>query len=234
MKPSLQLKISQSLAMTPQLQQAIRLLQLSTLELQTEIQNALDSNMMLELDEGDEEETANHNGQTENNDIETGLQPKDDLNSPDIPEGLPVDAAWDDIYDTIAGHSLPGTDHAGEFYENQRQGAESLSDHLHWQLNLIPLSETDRAIAVTIIDMIDKDGYLTGSLEDILPLLNDEMDVDIEELNATLHLIQNMEPAGVGARDLQECLALQLSQQNADTPWLRQAREIVTGHMDLL
>ncbi|MEX2353320.1 MAG: RNA polymerase factor sigma-54, partial [Gammaproteobacteria bacterium] len=145
-----------------------------------------------------------------------------------------VDAAWDDIYDTIAGHSPPGTDYAGEYYENQRQGAESLSDHLHWQLNLIPLSETDRAIAVTIIDMIDKDGYLTGSLEDILPLLNDEMEVDLEELNATLHLIQNMEPAGVGARDLQECLALQLSQQNPDTPWLSQAREIVARHMDPL
>jgi len=233
MKPSLQLKISQNLAMTPQLQQAIRLLQLSSLELQAEIQNALDSNMMLEIDEGEDDESPGELS-TETADSEPELQINESLSNTEIPEGLPVDAAWDDIYDANSGHSTPGIGNHNDYLENQSLRQKSLSDHLHWQLNLIPLCETDRAIALTIVDMLDKDGYLTGPLEDILPHIQQELDVDIDELNAILHLIQSLEPAGVGARDLKECLQLQLAQISGDTPWLNEANEILCHHMGLL
>lgn len=238
MKPSLQLKISQNLSMTPQLQQAIRLLQLSSLELQTEIQTALDSNMMLELDEGEDDDISV--GQVEPPEAPeatesvTGLQLKEDINTEDVPEDLPVDAAWDDVYDFSANHTSSSTEQLYDYFENQDRGGKSLAEHLRWQLNLIPICETDRAIAITIIDMLDKDGYLTGPLEDILPQLKEEMDVDIEELTAMLHLIQAMDPPGVAARDLRECLILQLAQYNAHTPWVDEARHLVKDHMALL
>jgi len=237
MKPSLQLKISQNLAMTPQLQQAIRLLQLSSLELQAEIQNALDSNMMLEIDEEQEDisEQLNRADQpAESTDIGPELQLKEDISSADVPEDLPVDAVWDDIYDISTSLTSSGSDNSNDYFENQDRGNKSLAEHLRWQLNLIPVCDTDRAIAITIIDMLDKDGYLSETLEDILPQLQEEMDVDLDELEAMLHLIQALEPAGVGARNLQECLKLQLGQYKMDAAWLTEARELVNNHMDLL
>jgi RNA polymerase sigma-54 factor len=118
--------------------------------------------------------------------------------------------------------------------ENREIKELSLADHLLWQLNLMPLCENDKAIAITIIDVLDKDGYLTCTLEDILPMLNDEMGAGIDELKAVLRLIQTMEPTGIGSRDLKECLALQLAQYKLDTPWLEEAKHLVTTHMDLL
>lgn len=237
MKPSLQLKISQNLAMTPQLQQAIRLLQLSSVELQVEIQNALDSNMMLEIDESDDdliEEIIPEVQPSQSLQTEPELQLKEDINSTDVPEDLPVDAEWEDIYDISSLYTSSGSENNGDYFENQERGNKSLGDHLRWQLNLIPLSENDRAIAITIIDMLDKDGYLTGSLEDILPQLQEEMGADLDELEAMLHLIQTLEPAGVGARNLQECLKLQLAQYNEETPCLNEAKTLVNNHMHLL
>jgi len=237
MKPSLQLKISQNLAMTPQLQQAIRLLQLSSLELQVEIQNALDSNMMLEIDEGDDdviEETTPEIQPAQVLQTEAELQLKEDINSAEVPEDLPVDADWEDVYDISTLSSSSGSENNGDYFENQERGSKSLGDHLRWQLNLVPLSDNDRAIAITIIDVLDQDGYLTGSLEDILPQLQEELNADIEELEAMLHLIQSLEPAGVGARNLQECLKLQLAQRHEQTPCLVEAKMLVNQHMDLL
>jgi RNA polymerase sigma-54 factor len=236
MKPSLQLKLSQSLTMTPQLQQAIRLLQLSSLELQTEIQNALDSNMMLEVDEGEAEEEAyvQETKAAASDDETSELELKDNIDNADIPDELPVDTAWDDIYDGNLGYDTGGPASGNEFLENREIRESTLADHLLWQLNLLPIGETDRAIAITIIDVLDKDGYLTCALEDILPMLDEEMDAGIEEVNAVLRLIQSMEPTGVGARDLKECLGLQLAQYSPATPWLDEARRLLQNHMDLL
>lgn len=237
MKPSLQLKLSQNLTMTPQLQQAIRLLQLSSLELHTEIQNALDSNMMLEVDDGEVEEEAYvaEAPAAKEETTETELELKDNIDNSEIPEELPVDTAWDDIYDGNLSYETHASGSGGnDFLENREVRESTLADHLRWQLNLMPIGEYDRAIAITIIDVLDKDGYLTCALEDILPMLDEEMDAGIEEVKAVLRLIQSMEPTGIGARDLKECLSLQLAQYSPDTPWLNEARHLVQNHMDLL
>jgi RNA polymerase sigma-54 factor len=233
MKPSLQLKLSQSLTMTPQLQQAIRLLQLSSMELQTEIQEALDSNMMLELAEEDAETAPAEEAAAEPDGEDGDAERETTVLEDDIPQDLPVDTGWDDIYDGALTFGRPGGD--GEYtFENQDTQEKTLSDHLLWQLNLTPTSETDRAIAVAIIDALDDDGYLTCPLEEIRDSLASDVKPEIEEVEAVLRLVQAMEPSGVGARDLRECLLLQLAQLPADTPWRSEAQEMVAQHLKLL
>ena len=241
MKHSLQLKLSQSLTMTPQLQQAIRLLQLSTLELHTEIQDALDSNMMLEL-----EEEAQNQGQAQGNGNEIrseGLNGDDesyfgstDTGTTDIPEELPIDSNWEDIYDgsTVYSGTQEPYEHSNpDLYSSHNQ---SLAEHLLWQLNLTPTTETDRAIATAVIDALDDDGYLKSTPEDLCEVLNRGLEepVELDEVKAMLRLVQSMEPAGVAARDLQECLYLQLCQLPTETSWLKQAKELVEKHFALL
>lgn len=221
--------------MTPQLQQAIRLLQLSSMELETEIQDALESNMMLELDEERVETGAASPEETTERD-EAGQEAfdlKDNLSSNIIPDDLPVDSAWEDIYDGNIGYTryqpveFPGI-------ENQDTQERSLRNHLLWQLNLTPVNETDKAIAVTIIDALDDDGRLTSTAEDILAILGDDMDVGLDEVEAVIRLVQSMEPVGVAARDLKECLSLQLAQCDPATMGLMTARELVSKHLQLL
>jgi RNA polymerase sigma-54 factor len=239
MKPSLQLKISQSLTMTPQLQQAIRLLQLSTVELQTEIQDALDSNMMLELDDGgDEIQDFPAELPVKAQDEMAELELKDDIDSPelsaDLTGDLPVDTAWDDVFDENISYSNSTSTGNSDYFENQKPRESTLSEHLLWQLNLIPISETDKTIAITIIDELDQDGYLQIPVEDVVPLLDEQLGAGPEEVMAVLRLVQMMEPAGIGARDLRECLLLQLAQFDRDTPWVDKAREAVNHYMHLL
>lgn len=240
MKQTLQLKLGQSLTMTPQLQQAIRLLQLSSMELQTEIQEALESNMMLELedDENDMPDVQEHDKTTEarNGDgTDSELDLKDGgTNNDEIPEDLPVDTVWDDIYDSnISYNSSPEVANYNG-YENQDSGEQTLKEHMLWQLNLTPTTETDKAIATAIIDAIDNDGYLACPLQDILELIDDDREIELDEVEATLHLVQAMEPAGIAARDLKECLLLQLDQYDAVTPWLVEAKALINNNLDLL
>jgi RNA polymerase sigma-54 factor len=232
MKQSLQLRIGQQLTMTPQLQQAIKLLQLSTLELQAEIQEALESNPMLEMeDENNSNEaqentdkeqidkegkkTTEDNGNTEEKDAIDAESSAMDINeNQEIPDDLPVDSAWDDIYDLTLTSSaaLGDDDKAREFLENQSGDKDGLVEYLEWQLQVTHMSDTDRAIAMAIIDAIDDDGYLKESIEDIHGGLVDELEIDLDEVQAVLHLIQHFDPVGVAARDLRECLLLQLEQ----------------------
>jgi RNA polymerase sigma-54 factor len=233
MKASLQLRVSHNLAMTPQLQQAIRLLQLSTAELQMEIQQALDSNMMLELDEGNENEqpdTYSERDALQNQDGEPGAAMVTEV-AEDIPEELPVDSVWDDIYDNSMVTGNASNSDAPQF-ENQRIDDGNLRNHLLWQLNLTPLGERDRLVAITIIDALDDDGYLGTSLIDIQESLQGELEID--EIEAVLHLVQALDPIGIAARDLRECLLLQLSQYDPATPWLDKARELIDKHLQLL
>ena len=226
MKQSLQLRLGQQLTMTPQLQQAIRLLQLSTLDLKQEIQEALDSNMMLETEEegaareelngsdgqltGEAQESARNEISSQQNDA---INEKEvNAESADIPQELAVDSGWDDVYESslppasgVSGHDKVDTD-----YLTQRRTARTLFDYLVWQLNLTPFNDTDRAIATTIIDGISEDGYLVMGLEEIVSGLSIE-EVGIEEVEAVLHRIQQFDPPGVGARDPRECLLLQLN-----------------------
>lgn len=219
--------------MTPQLQQAIRLLQLSSLELNLEIQGALDSNMMLELDEDDA--TDLQAGVPEPDDAElNGEEYPEAFAHESIPEELPVDTAWEDIYDAATHYSHDGG--PAEYYDQECQdhGERNLQRHLLSQLNLITLSVADKAIAIALIDAINDDGYLTLSLEEIRATLSADLDTEPEEIEAVLHLIQTLEPVGVGARDLAECLSLQLAQLEPGTAWLAEARTLVGRHIQLL
>ncbi|EEU2272130.1 RNA polymerase factor sigma-54 [Escherichia coli] len=227
MKQGLQLRLSQQLAMTPQLQQAIRLLQLSTLELQQELQQALESNPLLEqIDTHEEIDTR------ETQDSET-LDTADALEQKEMPEELPLDASWDTIYTAGTPSGTSGDYIDDELPVYQGETTQTLQDYLMWQVELTPFSDTDRAIATSIVDAVDDTGYLTVPLEDILESMGDE-EIDIDEVEAVLKRIQRFDPVGVAAKDLRDCLLLQLSQFDKTTPWLEEARLIISDHLDLL
>lgn len=255
MKASLQLKLGQSLTMTPQLQQAIRLLQLSTLDLQQEIQQALESNPMLETPEDEElAETQHENGldhdatsaehtdpeptDTTWDEAETGPDWASETEIPsDIPDDLPVDTAWDDVYQSAPASSARNDDENDHDFETRNSPTETLQDHLEWQLNLTPLTDRDRAIAHALLDSVDERGYMTSSIEEIHSGLVDETEDDpleLDEVEAVLHRLQHFDPAGVFCRNLQECLLIQLQQMPPETPWLPQARLVITHYINLL
>jgi RNA polymerase sigma-54 factor len=252
MKQSLQLKLGQHLTMTPQLQQAIRLLQLSSMELSAEIQEALESNLMLELADGagetydeagfDPPEAA---GADADADFESpfevgGGDPAESVEAPgvaeDIPEDLPVDGEWEDIFDSQTSATGNGRDGGSGDYERVSGSEPSLTEHLAWQLNLLPLSTTDRAIAIAIIDSLDRDGYLGADIDELCTTVcgSDEGAIEPDEVLAVLKLVQGLEPAGIAARDLRECLLLQLAQLPTPSKWLDAARKVLTDHMELL
>lgn len=227
MKQGLQLRLSQQLAMTPQIQQAIRLLQLSTLELQQELQQALESNPLLEqIDTHEEIDTR------ETQDSET-LDTADALEQKEMPEELPLDASWDTIYTAGTPSGTSGDYIDDELPVYQGETTQTLQDYLMWQVELTPFSDTDRAIATSIVDAVDDTGYLTVPLEDILESMGDE-EIDIDEVEAVLKRIQRFDPVGVAAKDLRDCLLIQLSQFDKTTPWLEEARLIISDHLDLL
>ena len=251
MKPTLQLKLGQSLTMTPQLQQAIRLLQLSTLELQSEIQQALEENPMLEQDEDnldanveaenernsaegqDAANTASKNeASAENDDPHIDME-----SSQEMPDDLAVDSNWEDTYDittATAPSSQQSSDSGNDFLENQSIEGDTLSEHLLWQLKNSQFSDNDLIIAIAIIDAINDDGYLTETIEEIYDGLKDELDIELDEVEAVLHRVQRFDPVGIAARTLQECLLLQLEQFDPQTPGLADVKTIIEHHLDLL
>lgn len=251
MKPSLQLKIGQQLTMTPQLQQAIKLLQLSTLDLQQEIQQALESNPMLDTLEEVEAESSipESSQQAELIDLSQNTTNKDkspqesEEPAPDgewqentLPEDLAVDTQWDDVYQSAGpATSAPAGDDSFFDIDSRNTRDETLQDHLMWQLNLTRMSDTDRLIGMAIVDAIDTNGRLTLTPEDILSGFNQENpDIELDEIVAVVHCVQQFDPPGVAAIDLQECLSIQLKQLSPDTPWLKEARLIVGKHLALL
>ena len=259
MKQSLQLKIGQQLTMTPQLQQAIRLLQLSTLDLQAEIQEALDTNPMLEVTEDTPEATSeqsdtNDASASPNDDVvdlsatsaenaksaekETADDATEDNWNSDIPEDLAVDTNWDDIYQSSAPASSAARTDDDMDFESRRTSDETLQDHLYWQLNLSPMSDLDREIATTIIDAIDVNGMLTQPIESIYEDFAARYeDIEEDEILAVLRRVQQFDPPGVGSRDVSECLLIQLRQIEAEhgtSPAIQNAKLLVTHYLDLL
>ncbi len=256
MKPTLQLQIGQHLAMTPQLQQAIRLLQLSTLELQQEIQEALDANPMLESTDDDSEpaekiddtpidyaaaeallarETADSDSGGEDGEGTAAL----DINTNEsMPDELPVDSLWEDVFSSGGNTPAGSSDDEDNPFESRNAAPETLADHLAWQLNLTPFSDLDRAIGYVILDGIDERGYLTISVEDILASVLDPEsppdEVELDEVEAVLHRIQQFDPPGVAARDLRECLLIQLRQLPETTTSRADAINIVRDYLELL
>jgi len=250
MKLSLQLKLGQQLTMTPQLQQAIRLLQLSTLDLQQEIHQAIESNPMLELIENSEEDEtftpADSSTTTDpkvatNAESGTTTQDNAELNSDDndwqndIPSDLGVDTHWDDIYPGTSSQSSSFDGDSSDF-ESRTSADGTLQDHLLWQLNLTHMSEKDSSIALAIIDAIDNNGMLTADLESICSGFDSDLEIEIDEILAVLHRIQQFDPIGVGYRNLSECLMLQLVQidspENAKA--VNNAKLVISEHIDLL
>lgn len=246
MKLSLQLKLGQQLTMTPQLQQAIRLLQLSTLDLQQEIHEALESNPMLEMEEenevSDSESIAerlngsDNPGSNETLNSTSGSSEKEDANWQDeIPNDLSVDSNWDDVYPNSTPAASSSWDNDQIDYEARNSAEETLQDHLLWQLNLTPMSETDEAIGMAIIDAIDANGMLTVDIESIHGGFDPEQ-VELDEVLAVLHRIQQFDPLGVGYRNLSECLLIQLGQiNNEEQPALiENTKLVIREHLGLL
>jgi len=215
MKQSIQLRFSQQLTMTPQLQQAIRLLQLSMSDLQQEIQEALDSNLMLE--NAEEAEHPNGYDQVRSMDetpetASVAAGPEQEVRPEDmpLPSELPVDVEWSDHYDSdpsSRGATAQAINELDIFARHSK--APTLRDHLLWQLNLSRLDEASLAVATAIVDAIDEDGYLTATPAELLETC-DDADLTPEELEVVLHRVQSLDPPGVGARDLRECLLIQL------------------------
>lgn len=239
MKQSLQLKLGQQLTMTPQLQQAIRLLQLSSLDLQQEIQDALDGNPLLEMDNDepehdsldslDEYNASEHKSTDDSNSLET----TEALNQQDIPEDLPTDSSWDDVYS--AGTSGKGSVNSDDDIVYQGETTESLQDYLTWQMQLSHFSDEDEAIGQAIIDAINDTGYLTQSLEEILEAVQGDFpEVTDAEVCMVLKRIQRFDPVGVGARTVGECLLIQLAQLCPSTPMREETIRVIRDHLDLL
>jgi RNA polymerase sigma-54 factor len=232
MKHSLQLRVSQQLTLTPQLQQSIRLLQLSTLELNQELETLLQDNPLLERVEPDSEE-ANTDPyfDSETAVAETAEAP---VAAPE-PETTPPESAdqSDSLWDETPGSYSQGDDEE----DDGQQGAactETLREHLQWQLNLLPLSERDKTMTMLLIDALDDFGYLQQDLGELATMLPLELEVDPVELDTALKHIQHMDPIGVGARSLSECLTLQLQALPPDTPGRAAALETAQHHLEIL
>lgn len=247
MKQSIQLKMGQHLTMTPQLQQAIKLLQLPTIELQNEIQQFLESNPMLETEEDIETATKTEEKkeavETETREVaEIDEAPASsseiDLANGDMTnEGIDNDWAddeWKMDYTSSTGSTKNNDDfNDRDIFANQSIEDASIQEHLKWQLNLTPMTDTDRAIGMAIIDSINDDGYLNDDLDAIYLALRKHVEIDMDEVETVLHRIQHFDPIGVAARTPEECLLLQLL-TFSDDPALPLAKKIVQEHLPLL
>ena len=250
MKPTLQLKLSQHLTLTPQLQQSIRLLQLSTLELNAEVERMLQENPLLEKDGEDEEGAAPESPAS----TTTGTASAEPTETVRVSDG--DDDRADEPYDTAeaAERGVPATevdfaeDGGGtgdgdwgsapasdddEFYP-QQVASSTLRDHLVAQLGMLSLPQRDRQLVSALIDALDEDGFLTSSLEELAELFPEELEIELEDLGIALRYLQSFEPVGVGARSIGESLALQLRARPDDTPCRALAIKVVEGHLDLL
>ncbi|QID16505.1 RNA polymerase factor sigma-54 [Nitrogeniibacter mangrovi] len=218
MKPTLQLKLSQHLTLTPQLQQSIKLLQLSTIELNQEIEKALLDNPLLEREDDGGPGEQDSATDTASNESEGGS------------EALEAMSEWASVG---SGSTTNRDDDEDSDFQSFHAAQVSLREHLDQQIALTPMSDRDRTLVRILIEALDDDGYLTQSLEDMLELFDAENEVELEDLQIALHHLQHLDPPGVGARNPSECLALQLrALPQGDTRDL--AMRIVTEHLELL
>jgi RNA polymerase sigma-54 factor len=230
MKQSLQLKLSQHLTLTPQLQQSIRLLQLSTVELNQEMETFIQSNPLLERADDWDEGGAAPMGEAYESRTETTPEPAAEEREPAALDSFEEGGWW------AEGAGRGGRDDDDEEQDSRQAVAETqtLRQYLNWQLNLLPLSERDKIIVSLLIDALDDDGYLTMSVEELLSILPPELEVEDIEVHTALKHLQNFDPPGVGARNLSECLALQMETLPEDTPYREPAFQIVRHHLNAL
>jgi len=218
MKPSLQLRLGQQLTMTPQLQQAIRLLQLPALELQAQIREALESNVMLEAEETEEDRVSLDEADAEAASPETTVEIGEDWPEPTAAE---ADAPWSGGDDD-------------RLLELADESGQTLTDHLLWQLELAHLDARSLTIGRAVVDAIGDDGYLVDSLEEIAATLSPDIEASPEEVEDVLRIVQQFDPLGVGARSVAECIDLQLSALDPETTGLELARRLAREHLDLV
>ena len=226
MKPSLQLKLSQHLALTPQLQQSIRLLQLSTLELEQELEKYLQDNPLLEREEDEYAAPPTSSSQPESAEAEPVKVENEEISSTSDED------SWLGEESSYSSSSGSFDDDDSEHHDVQA-ATTSLREHLSWQLGLMNIPDRDRILVQCLIDALDDDGYLTQSLEDLAEALPAELEIEPEELQIALKHLQNFDPTGVGARNAPECLALQMEALPADATQVL-ALKIVRQHLDLL
>ena len=233
MKLSVGLKVANSLSLTPQLQQAIRLLQLSSLELEQEIQIQLDSNPLLEKveEQNSVESLSNLEKEQDNSDL------TNELNADHLPDDLPVDTDWDDVY-THQSTSLGSAEF--EEREDNRQGHLGLKEHMLEQINLLHFSQIDRLIAYCIIDSLDDKGFLdveiseiTSSVQHLLESMDYDEEIEDDEVLVVLKHIQRLDPIGIGSRNLAECLMVQLESLPVQTAYRNEAI-VLLKHYELL
>lgn len=231
MKLSVGIKVANSLSLTPQLQQAIRLLQLSSLELEQEIQSQLDSNPLLEKIEDQSSVESLNKAEPEQSDL------TNQLNADHLPDDLPVDTDWDDVY-THQPTSLGTADF--EEREDNRQGHLGLKEHMLEQIGLLNFNQIDKLIAYCIVDALDDKGFLdadlteiTASVQHLLNSMDYDESIDDDEVAVVLKHIQRLDPIGVGSRHLAECLMIQLDVLPAQTLYKKEASALL-NHYELL
>jgi RNA polymerase sigma-54 factor len=204
--------------------------------LQAEIQEALETNPLLELEDDFDHDDQSANQQDTDKAITQENQDVSRLENASIPDELPTDSEWEDTFDTQPVSLLSGqVSDSNLERDNQDNSGDSLQEHLLWQMRLTPFSVTEQEIAVTIIDAIEDDGYLKITLEDIQQSLGDQYsEVEQDEIEAVLHRIQNFDPVGVAARDLRECLLIQLKLYETELDDLSLLTELIDKHLDTL
>jgi len=230
MKHSLQLRLSQHLTLTPQLQQSIRLLQLSTLELNQEIEKFLQENPLLEREDGIREEPANPPAGAV--DFAPASAPATS-STPAEPAPESDGAETSRLEEDFAFGGPRDDDDEGE-QSQVPAGGQTLREHLIGQLSLTQLSARDQKLVTLLVDSLDDAGYLQQDLDELAALLPPELEIDAEELHVALRQLQNLDPPGIGARNLSECLQLQLETLPECTPHRAQALDVVRNHLDAL
>ncbi len=233
MKPALSLQLGQHLALTPQLRQAIRLLALSTLELKGELVDAVETNPLLEFDEGGGNETPES---AEERSVE-GPEEKASKSEEEraAEEQSDYQQSEDDSWSLDSGPSAGSGSGSGEGEgaEARMTEAEDLCAHLLWQLHLAPLSDRDQAIGVALIESLDHDGYWRGDDQSLIESMRPEFEIEADEIDAVRHRVQRFDPIGVACRDLSECLDVQLSEAPQSESVVL-SRRLVTDHLSEL
>ena len=239
--PGLQINMGQQLKLTPQLQQSIKILQYSALEVQQTIETTLESNFMLEIGEELDQDNEEYNepssaSEDAEKDLPTNESPLDIEKNESIKDDLEIDLDWNEVFGDHKPASLSQSsdDYAGA--ETYTASEQSLHDHLYWQSDIYPWNEVEEVIASYIIDDINDEGYLSSSLEELADSINlnePELNTDSNSIESVLKVIQQFEPTGVGARDVQESLLLQLSVMQQE-PFVVTARKLIEEHFDWL
>jgi RNA polymerase sigma-54 factor len=237
MKPALQFRLHQQLTLTPQLQQAIRLLQLSQLELEAELRQIAEGNPLLEFaDEAENETTDDEDDYAAAENVAETASIEHDVNDPadDWADTGGTAEAPIDFSSSNSGSGSAPSPRGDEDFEPQNAAPETLQQHLMWQLNLSSFNPRQHAIATVLIDALNPAGDLAEGLDAVLAALPASLDASVEEIEAVRRQLQGFDPVGVASLDLRDCLRVQLEQFDPATPHRDLALRLIDGELELL